>query len=71
MASSELKKLKDQWKNLLDKGFIKPSVSPCGALVLFAKKKYGSLKMFIEYRKLNKVTIKNKYHIPKIDDLFD
>ncbi|WMV41854.1 hypothetical protein MTR67_035239 [Solanum verrucosum] len=63
--------LKEQLKDLYNKGFIRPSISPWGALVLFVKKKYGSLRMCIDYRELNKVTIKNKYPIPRIDDLFD
>ncbi|WMV45982.1 hypothetical protein MTR67_039367 [Solanum verrucosum] len=71
MAAADLKELKEQLKDLLDKGFIKPSISPWGALVLFVKKKDGSLRMCIDYRQLNKVTIKNKYPIPRIDDLFD
>ncbi|KAH0643755.1 hypothetical protein KY290_033609 [Solanum tuberosum] len=70
MAPAELKELKEQLKDLLDKGFIRPSNSPWGAPVLFVKKKDGSLRMCIDYRKLNKVTIKNKYPIPRIDDLF-
>ena len=61
-------KLKEKLKHLLDKGFIRPSISPWGAPLLFVRKKDGSLKMCIDYRKLNKVTIKNKYSIPKIDD---
>ena len=56
---------------MLDKGFIRPSVSPWGAPVLFVKKKDGSMRMCIDYRQLNKVTIKNKYPLPRIDDLFD
>ncbi|XP_009791291.2 uncharacterized protein [Nicotiana sylvestris] len=71
MAPVELKELKVQLKDLLDKGFIRPSVSPWGALVLFVRKKDGSLRMCIDYRQLNKVTIKNKYPFPRIDDLFD
>ena len=71
MAPVELKELKEQLKDLLDKGFIRPSISPWGAPVLFMKKKDGSLRMCIDYRQLNKVTIKNKYPIPRIDDLFD
>jgi hypothetical protein len=59
MASSELKELKEQLQELLDKGFICISISPWGALALFVKKKNGSMKMCIEYRELNKVTIKN------------
>ncbi|WMV58889.1 hypothetical protein MTR67_052274 [Solanum verrucosum] len=71
MAPVELKELKEQLKDLLDKGFITPSISPWGAPVLFVKKKADSLKMYIDNRQLNKVTIKNKYPIPRIDDLFD
>jgi hypothetical protein len=56
---------------LLDKGFIRPSVSPWGAPVLFVKKKDGTMRMCIDYRELNKITIKNKYPLPCIDDLFD
>ena len=54
---------------MLDKGFIKPSTSPWGAPVLFVKKKDGTLRLCIDYRELNKVTIKNKYPVPRIDDL--
>ena len=71
MAPVELKELKEQLQNLLDKGFIKPSVSPWGAPVLFVKKKDGSMRPCIDHRELNKVTIKNKYPLPMIDDLFD
>jgi hypothetical protein len=71
MAPSELKELKDQLQELLDRGFIRPSVSPWGAPVLFVKKKDGAMRMCIDYRELNKVTIKNKYPLPRIDDLFD
>lgn len=67
----ELKELKGQLKNLLVKGFIKPSILPWRALVLFVKKKYGTLRICIDYLKLNKVTIKNKYPLPRIDVLFD
>ncbi|XP_075494761.1 uncharacterized protein LOC142532330 [Primulina tabacum] len=58
-------------EELLDKGFVQPSSSPWGAPVLFLKKKDGSLRLCIVYRELNKVTVKNKYHLPRIDDLFD
>ena len=85
MSLPELKELKDQLKDLLDKGFIRPeqlkdlldkgfirpSISPWGAPLLFLKKKDGSLKICIDYKQLNKVTIKNKYTIPRIDYLFD
>ncbi|WMV18631.1 hypothetical protein MTR67_012016 [Solanum verrucosum] len=70
-APAELKKLKGQLKDLLDKGFIQLSISPWGAPVLFVKKKDGSLRMCIDYSQLNKVTVKNKYQLPRIDDLFD
>ncbi|KAA0032780.1 pol protein [Cucumis melo var. makuwa] len=71
MTSAELKELKVQLQELLDKGFIRPSVSPWGAPVLFVKKKDGSMRLCIDYRELNKVTVKNRYPLPKIDDLFD
>ncbi|XP_059307043.1 uncharacterized protein LOC132058603 [Lycium ferocissimum] len=71
MAPAELRELKDQLKDLLDKGFIRPSSSPWGAPVLFVRKKDGSLRMCVDYRQLNRVTIKNKYPLPRIDDLFD
>ena len=71
MAPVELKELKLQLQELLEKGFIRPSVSPWGAPVLFVKKKDGTLRLCIDYRQLNKLTIKNKYPLPKIDDLFD
>uniref|UniRef100_A0A2N9IM06 CCHC-type domain-containing protein n=1 Tax=Fagus sylvatica TaxID=28930 RepID=A0A2N9IM06_FAGSY len=71
MAPTELKELKEQLQDLLDKGFIRPSASPWGAPVLFVKKKDGSMRLCIDYRELNKVTIRNKYPLPRIDDLFD
>jgi len=71
MAPTELRELKIQLQELLDKGFIHPSVSPWGAPVLFVKKKDGTLRLCIDYRQLNKVTVKNKYPLPRIDDLFD
>ncbi|KAL0551539.1 hypothetical protein IC582_010628 [Cucumis melo] len=71
MAPAELKELKVQLQDLLDKGFIRPSVSPWGAPVLFVKKKDGSMRLCIDYRELNKVTVKNRYPLPRIDDLFD
>ena len=63
--------MKTQLHEILDKGFIRPSVSPWGAHVLFVKKKDGTLRMCIDYRKINKVTVKNKYMLPRIEDLFD
>ncbi|GJS92548.1 putative reverse transcriptase domain-containing protein [Tanacetum coccineum] len=71
LAPSELKELSDQLKELLEKGFIRPSSSPWGAPVLFVKKKDGSFRMYIDYRELNKLTVKNRYPLPRIDDLFD
>ena len=68
MALAELKELKVQLKDLLDKGFIRLSISLWGASILFVKKKDRSLRMCIDYRQLNKVTIKNKYPFPRIDD---
>ncbi len=69
MAPAELKELNVQLQELLDKGFICPSMSPWGALVLFVKKKDGNLRLCIDYRQLKKVTIKNRYPLPRIDDL--
>ena len=71
MAPLELKELKLQLQELLEKGFIRLSVSPWGAPVLFVKKKDGTLRLCIDYRQLNKLTVKNKYLLPRIDDLFD
>ena len=71
MAPAKLKELKTQLQDLVDKGFIQSSVSPWGAPVLFVKKKNGTMRLCIDYRQLNKVTIKNKYLLPRIDDLFD
>ena len=68
MDLDELNELKDQLKDLLDKGFIKPSISPSGASIFFVKNKDGSLRMCIDYRQLNKVKIRNKYPLPPIDD---
>ncbi|XP_058217483.1 uncharacterized protein LOC131328567 [Rhododendron vialii] len=70
-APAELRELKTQLQELENLGFIRPSTSPWGAPALFAKKKDGSLRLCIDYRKLNRVTIKNKYPMPRIDDLFD
>nr|GEW46741.1 putative reverse transcriptase domain-containing protein [Tanacetum cinerariifolium] len=71
LAPSQMKELLDQLKELSDKGFIRPSFSPWGAPVLFVKKKDGSFRMCIDYRELNKLTVKNCYQLPRIDDLFD
>ncbi|GJR57332.1 putative reverse transcriptase domain-containing protein [Tanacetum coccineum] len=71
LAPSEMKELSEQLKELLEKGFIRPSSSPWGAPVLFVKKKDGSFRMCIDYRELNKLTVKNRYPLPRIDDLFD
>ena len=71
MAPVEMRELATQMQDLLDKGIIRPSVSPWGAPVLFVKKKDGSMRLCIDYRELNKLTIKNKYPLPRIDDLFD
>nr|GEW27391.1 putative reverse transcriptase domain-containing protein [Tanacetum cinerariifolium] len=66
-----MKELADQLQEITDKGFIRPSSSPWGAPVLFFKKKNGSFRMCIDYRELNKLTVKNRYPLPRIDDLFD
>ncbi|KAM0058195.1 putative nucleotidyltransferase, Ribonuclease H [Helianthus debilis subsp. tardiflorus] len=71
LAPTEMKELRTQLDDLLDKGFIQPSSSPWGAPILFVKKKDGSMRLCIDYRELNKVTIKNRYPLPRIDDLFD
>ncbi|KAI3802065.1 hypothetical protein L1987_30189 [Smallanthus sonchifolius] len=71
LAPSEMQELESQLQELSDKGFIRPSHSPWGAPVLFVKKKDGSFRMCIDYRELNKLTIKNRYPLPRIDDLFD
>ncbi|GAU43989.1 hypothetical protein TSUD_91680 [Trifolium subterraneum] len=71
MSPLELRELKSQLEKLLQKHFIRPSVSPWGAPVLLVKKKDGTMRLCIDYRQLNKVTIKNKYPLPRIDDLLD
>ncbi|GJX47409.1 putative reverse transcriptase domain-containing protein [Tanacetum coccineum] len=71
LEPSELEELSGQLKELQDKVFIRPSSSPWGASVLFMKKKDGSFRMCIDYRELNKLTVKNCYPLPRIDDLFD
>ena len=71
MASAELTELKKQIEDLLGKKFIRPSASPWGAPVLLVKKKDGSSRLCVDYCQLNKLTIKNKYSLPRIDDLLD
>ncbi|GKD36469.1 putative reverse transcriptase domain-containing protein [Tanacetum coccineum] len=71
LAPSELQELSTQLQELSDKGFIRPSSSPWGSPVLFVKKKDESFRMCIDYRELNKLTVKNRYPLPRIDDLFD
>jgi hypothetical protein len=71
MPPAELAELKKQLQELLDKRFIRPSTSPWGCPTLFVKKKDESLRMCVDYRPLNVVTIKNKYPLPRIDVLFD
>ncbi len=71
MRHEELKELKVQLEKLFAKGYIKPSKSPYGAPILFVHKKDGTLRMCVEYRALNKATVKNMYPLPRIDDLFD
>nr|GEV73081.1 putative reverse transcriptase domain-containing protein [Tanacetum cinerariifolium] len=71
LASLEMQELSNQLQKLIDRGFIRPSTSPWGAPVLFVKKKNGSFRMCIDYRELTKLTIKNRYPLPMIDDLFD
>ncbi|GKE01833.1 putative reverse transcriptase domain-containing protein, partial [Tanacetum coccineum] len=71
LAPSEIRELLVQLQEPLEKVFIRPSSSPWGAPVLFVKKKDGSFRMCINYRKLNKLIVKNRYPLPRIDDLFD
>jgi hypothetical protein len=71
MNHEELKKLKVQLEELLAKGYIKPKKSPYGAPILFVHKKDGTFRMCVDYRALNKVTMKNRYSLLRIDDLFD
>jgi hypothetical protein len=71
MSTPELKELQMHPKELMKKGYMLSSVSPWGAPVLFVRKKYGTLRLCIDFRKVNKVTVKNKYPLPMIDDLFD
>ncbi|GKG43048.1 hypothetical protein Tco_0479732, partial [Tanacetum coccineum] len=71
LAPSEMMELSEQLQELSDKGFIRPSSSPWGDLILFVKKKDGSFRMCIDYRELNKLPVKNRYSLSRIDDLFD
>jgi hypothetical protein len=71
MATPELAELKEHIKELLQKGFIHPSSSPWGAPVIFVPKKDGTQRLCVDYRVLNEVTVKNKYPLPRIDDLFN
>ncbi|GKG01129.1 hypothetical protein Tco_0305834, partial [Tanacetum coccineum] len=71
LAPSEMKKLSEQLEELPEKGFIRPSSSPWGAPVLFVKKKDGSFRMCIDYQELNKLTVKNRYTLPRIQCLFE
>jgi hypothetical protein len=71
MSVDELEELKKQLKELSDKGYIRPIASPWGSPILFMKKKDGSMRMCINYRNLNAVTVKKKYPLPRIDDLLD
>jgi hypothetical protein len=71
MTTPELAKLKEHIKELLEKGFIHPSSSQWGASVIFVPKKDGTQRLCIDYYALNEVTVKNKYPLPRIDDLFD
>ena len=71
MALAELKELKVQMEEMVNQGFVRPSTSPWGTPILFVKKKDGSMRLCIDYRELNKLTIRNQYPLPRIDDLFD
>jgi hypothetical protein len=71
MSANQLAELKEQLQELLDKGYIRPSASPWGAPIIFVPKKDGTRKMCVDYHSRNEVTIKNKYPLPRIDDLFD
>jgi hypothetical protein len=71
MSTLEMKELQMKLEELLTKGYICPSVSPWVTPIFFMKKKYGTMRVCINFRQLNKVTIKNRYPLPRIDDLFD
>ena len=71
LSALENAEIKTQVQELLDKGFIRPSTSPCGSPIVLVRKKDGSWRMCIDYRALNKITIENRYPLPRIDDLLD
>ena len=71
LSPAELAEVKSQVQDLLERGLIEPSTSAHGAPILFVKKKTGELRMVVDYRALNKLTVKNRYPLPRIDDLFD
>jgi hypothetical protein len=71
MTTPKLAELKEYIKELLEKGFIRPNSSPWGAPVIFVLKKDGTQRLYVDYRALNEVTIKNKYPLPRIHDLFN
>ena len=71
MAPLELKELKKQLEELIEEGFIRPTISPWRTPAMFVKKKDGSMRLCIDYRKLNRITVKDKYPLPKVDDLLD
>jgi hypothetical protein len=71
MAPLEFKELKEQLQELLERGFVHLSVSPWGSPILFLKRKDGSMRLCIDYKEINKVTVKNKYPLPRNEDLFD
>ena len=71
MSAPELLELKMQLHELIEKGYIQPNVSPWGASILFVENKYGTMQMCIDYRPLNKITIKNRYPLHRINDFFD
>ena len=71
MAPTEMLELNEQVQELEDLGFVRPSMLPSGPLVLFVKKKDGRFRLYTDYKELNKVIIKNKYPLPRIDDVFD
>jgi hypothetical protein len=71
MTTPVLAELKEHIRELLEKGFIRPNSSPSGAPVIFVPKKDGTQRLCVDYRALNEVTVKNKYPLPRIDDLSD